>query len=126
MISGSKEKLLCFSMGHSELLPLYFVPYHTVNFWMDLLKYLFEKPVLTRVLCEGICSWLDHIHNSKLIERQEIADHLAKNLVEDYKPMTDFLSDEPILNIEVDEEYPSWCMYFDRAFNVNGMESTPC
>lgn len=45
---------------------------------------------------------------------------LSRNLVEDYKSMSDLFPDESILNIEVKEEYPNWCMYFDRAANVHG------
>lgn len=55
--------------------------------------------------------------SQKSINGQAIADHLTENPFEDYKPMTDFIPDESILDIETKEEYPSECMYLDEWRN---------
>lgn len=34
--------------------------------------------------------------------------------------MTEFFPGESILSIETEEEYPSWCMYFDGVVHVHG------
>lgn len=47
----------------------------------------------------------------KSMKGQAIADHLAENSIEGYKPMTDLFLGVSILNIKPEEEHSNWLMY---------------
>jgi len=57
----------------------------------------------------------------KVVKGSVIANHLADNTVEDYKPLDFDFSDENLLSIEAEEEKTDWwTMFFDGAVNVYG------
>lgn len=78
------QRLRHYMMCHTTLL----------IFQMDLLKYLFEKLVLSRrhAIRHLLSTEFDITFiTQKSIKGQLIADHLAENPIENYNPMADFL-----------------------------------
>ncbi|XP_075087572.1 uncharacterized protein LOC142169588 [Nicotiana tabacum] len=60
----------------------------------------------------------------KAIKGQDLADHLAENLVDgDYEPLTTYFPDEEVLfgGEDITESYPGWKMFFDGAENFKGV-----
>lgn len=79
---------------------------------MDSLKYLFKKPVISGRLARWHQLWQSstphmQLQNQKSIKEQAIADHLAKNSVEEYEPMADLFPGETIMSIELEECTPT-------------------
>ncbi|XP_070020277.1 uncharacterized protein [Nicotiana sylvestris] len=62
--------------------------------------------------------------NQKAINGQALADHLAKNLVdEEYKPLKMYFPDEEVSFIgeDIAESYDGWRLFFDGAANFKGV-----
>ncbi|XP_070005409.1 uncharacterized protein [Nicotiana sylvestris] len=58
------------------------------------------------------------------MKAQALADHLAKNLVDDeYEPLKTYFPDEEVMCVdEVDhDEKPGWKLFFDRVVNMKGV-----
>ncbi|GLT27541.1 hypothetical protein SLA2020_025280 [Shorea laevis] len=91
---------------------------------MDPIKYIFEKPSLSGRIARWhmLLSEFEIIYmTQKAVKGQAIADHLAKNAVEDYQPVEWEFPDEDIMAIEESNcETSNWKMYFDGAANQNG------
>ncbi|XP_070030000.1 uncharacterized protein [Nicotiana sylvestris] len=58
------------------------------------------------------------------MKAQALADHLAKNPVDDeYNPLSTYFSDEEVNSVEViSEDANAWKMVFDRAVNTKGVK----
>ncbi|XP_070034557.1 uncharacterized protein [Nicotiana tomentosiformis] len=95
---------------------------------MDPLKYIFQKPMPMSKLAKWqilLLSEFDIIFvTQKAIKGQALADHLAKNLVdEEYKPLRKYFPDEEVSYIREDiaEAYDGWRMFFDGVENFKGV-----
>ncbi|KAK4737952.1 hypothetical protein R3W88_001649 [Solanum pinnatisectum] len=59
----------------------------------------------------------------KSIKAQDLADHLAENLVdEEYEPLKTYFPDEEVAFVgeDISEAYPGWRVFFDGATNHQG------
>ncbi|XP_058078573.1 uncharacterized protein LOC131226881 [Magnolia sinica] len=92
---------------------------------MDLLKYLFEKPVLMGRIAKWklLLSKFDITYvTQKMIKGQALADHLAAHSLPDYQQLKVFFPNEDILLIKGEEERKvgEWTLFFDGAANSKG------
>ncbi|XP_070036569.1 uncharacterized protein [Nicotiana tomentosiformis] len=94
---------------------------------MDLLKYLFQKPMLTEKLAKWqiLLSEFDIIYvTQKAVKGQALADHLAENPVGgEYEPLKTYFPDEEVSFVgeDITETYDSWRIFFDGAANFKGV-----
>lgn len=89
---------------------------------MDPLKYLFEKPAVSRIHDGSDLDRLSRVWTyvtQKSIKGQAIADHLATHPVPAYEPLKTDFPDEDLLFVTA-EEPNNWQMNFDGAFNDSG------
>ncbi|XP_058087511.1 uncharacterized protein LOC131234595 [Magnolia sinica] len=91
---------------------------------MDSLKYLFEKPALTRRIAKWklLLSEFDITYvTQKVIKGQAVVDHLIAHSLPDYQPLKTFFPDEDVLLIEEEErKVGEWTLFFDGATNSKG------
>jgi len=94
---------------------------------MDPIKYIFEKPALTRRIArwQMLLSEYDILYvTQKAIKGSALANFLAHQPVEDYQPMLPDLPDEDISALfhadEYNHEVNTWTLFFDGASNVMG------
>jgi len=94
---------------------------------MDPVKYIFEKPALTR----WIARWQVRLSKfnivyvtQKAIKGRALADYLAQQPINDYQPMHLEFSDEDIMTLfeeEVeDDDRDKWILWFDDTSNTLG------
>ncbi|XP_015075307.1 uncharacterized protein LOC107019279 [Solanum pennellii] len=84
---------------------------------MDLLKYIFQKPMRTGKLAK----W--QILLAKAVKAHALADHMTENPVDDdYRPLKTYFPDEQVAFVgeDISEEYDGWRMFFDGAKNLSG------
>ena len=94
---------------------------------MDPIKYIFEKPALTRRIArwQVLLSEFDIVYvTQKVVKGSALADYLAQQPIDDYQPMHPEFPDEDIMALfdqegEV-EDKDKWTMSFDGASNVWG------
>jgi len=94
---------------------------------MDPIKYIFEKPALTgRITRWQMLSEYDIQYvTQKAIKGSALADHLAHQPVEDYRPMQLEFPDEEILSLfKEDDDNDTWILFFDGSSNALGRGST--
>ncbi|XP_077251836.1 uncharacterized protein LOC143891069 [Tasmannia lanceolata] len=95
--------------------------------WMDPLKYLFEKPALTRRTARWLLllSEFDITYVSqKSVKGQAIVEHLADSPVEENALLKAEFPDEEIMDVEEDTPNSRWTMYFDGAVNNQDISAT--
>ena len=94
---------------------------------MDPLKYIFQKTMPTGRLAKWqiLLTEFDFVYVTRTaMKTQELADHLAENPIDDeYKPLKTYFPDEEINSIEEEilDNDPIWKLYFNGAFNKNGV-----
>jgi len=94
---------------------------------MDPVKYIFEKPALTRRIArwQVLLFEFDIVYvTQKAIKGSALADYLAQQLHNDYQPMHPEFLDEDIMalfeeNVE-DEDRDKWIVWFDGVSNILG------
>ncbi|XP_070007873.1 uncharacterized protein [Nicotiana sylvestris] len=95
--------------------------------WLNLLKYIFQKPMTTRKLVKWqiLLNKFDIVYiTHKAIKGQALAGHLIENPLDgDYKLLTMYFPDEEVLfaGEDIAESYPVWRMFFDGASNFKGV-----
>jgi len=94
---------------------------------MDPVKYIFEKPALTRRIArwQVLLLEFDIVYvTQKAIKGSTLADYLAQQPINDYQPMHLEFLDEDIMTLfeeEVeDEDRDKWIVWFDGASNALG------
>ena len=94
---------------------------------MDPVKYIFEKPALTRRIArwQVLLLEFDIVYvTQKAIKVSALADYLAQQPINDYQPMHPKFPDEDIMALfeeEVeDEDRDKWVVWFDGASNALG------
>lgn len=121
---------MCFGVGNIEIAPLYAILYYIANFPNEFV----EVPIWKNYVIGKMAQWhllLAEFYITKVIQKlvkgQAFANHLVENPIDGYQPMIDLFPDEPILNIEIEEDHSNWRMYFDEAVNIhgNGIEAIP-
>ncbi|XP_075086198.1 uncharacterized protein LOC142168921 [Nicotiana tabacum] len=91
------------------------------------LKYIFQKPMPTGKLAKWkiLLNKVDIMYiTQKAIEGQAVANHLIENLVDgDNELFSTYFLDKEILFVgeDVEESYPGWRIFFDRAANFKGV-----
>ena len=92
---------------------------------MDPVKYIFEKPALSRLIAQWQVLLLefDIVYvTQKAIKRSAMADYLAQQPINDYQHMHLEFPDEDIMTLfeeEVeDEDRDKWIMWFDGMSNA--------
>ncbi|XP_070017816.1 uncharacterized protein [Nicotiana sylvestris] len=94
---------------------------------MDLVKYIFQKPVPMGKLAKWqiLLSEFDIVYvTQKAIKGQALADHLAENPVGgEYELLKTYFPDEEVSLIgeDITETYDGWRMFFDGAANFKGL-----
>ncbi|XP_070022651.1 uncharacterized protein [Nicotiana sylvestris] len=94
---------------------------------MDLLKYIFQKPIPTGKLAKWqiLLSEFDIVYvTQKAIKGQTLADHFAENPMDrEYEPLKMYFPDEEVSFIGEDivESYDGWRMFFDGVANFKGV-----
>ncbi|XP_070035328.1 uncharacterized protein [Nicotiana tomentosiformis] len=94
---------------------------------MDLLKYIFQKPMPTGKLAKWqiLLSEFDIIYvTQKAVKGQALVGHLAENPVDgEYKPLKMYFPDEEVsfMGEDITEAYDGWRMFFDEAANFKGV-----
>lgn len=85
--------------------PSYTIRHHIADHLLDPLKYLFEKPALSRRLARWhlLLAELIALMLHRIVKEQPMVDHLAETRVDGYQPITDLFPDEFILNIKAEE-----------------------
>jgi len=94
---------------------------------MDLIKYIFEKPALTRKIARWQMLLLEYdivYVTQKVIKGSALADFLAHQPVEDYQPMLSDFPDEDISALFHTDEYNhdvnTWTLFFDGSWHRSG------
>ncbi|XP_028214982.1 uncharacterized protein LOC114397050 [Glycine soja] len=94
---------------------------------MDPIKYIFEKPTLTRRIArwQVLLSEFDIIYvTQREIKGSALADYLAQQPINDYQPMHPEFPDEDIMTLfeeEVEhEDRDKWIVWFDGVSNALG------
>jgi len=94
---------------------------------MDPVKYIFEKPALTRRIArwQVLLSEFDIAYvTQKAIKGSALVDYLAQHPLNDYQPMHPEFPDEDVMALfeeEVeDEDKDKWIMWFDGMSNALG------
>ena len=91
---------------------------------MDPIKYIFEKPALTRKIAgwQMLLSEYDIQYvTQKVIKGSALADYLAHQPVEDYQPIQPQFPDEEILSLfKEDDDDDTWILLFDGSCNILG------
>ena len=122
------ERTCCALVWATHRLRQYMLNYTT---WlvskMDPVKYIFEKPALTRriVQWQVLLSEFDIVFvTQKAIKGSALADYIAQQPINDYHPMHPKFSDEDLMTLfeeEVkDEDRDKWIVWFDSASNALG------
>ncbi|XP_075077201.1 uncharacterized protein LOC142163945 [Nicotiana tabacum] len=118
------EGTCCALTWISQKLKHYLLAYTThLIFRLDLLKYIFQKPMPIGKLAKWqilLGEFYIVYVMQKAIKGQELDDHLPKNPVDkDYKPLTTYFLDEEVLFVGdvISESYPGWKMFFNGAAN---------
>ncbi|XP_070005506.1 uncharacterized protein [Nicotiana sylvestris] len=94
---------------------------------MDLLKYIFQKPMLTGKLAKWqiLLSEFNIVYvTQKAVKGQALADHLAENPVDgEYESLKTYFPDEEVSFIreDIEESYDGWRMFFDGVANFKGV-----
>jgi len=94
---------------------------------MDLVKYIFKKPALTRRIAwwQVLLSEFDIVYvTQKAVKRSALADYLAQQPINVYQPMHPEFPNEDIMTLfeeEVgDEDRDKWIVWFDGVSNALG------
>ncbi|XP_070057492.1 uncharacterized protein [Nicotiana tomentosiformis] len=94
---------------------------------MDLLKYIFHKPI-PRVKLAKWKILLSEFHIvyviQKAVKGQALADHLEENPVDgEYEPLKMYFPDEEMSFVgeDITKAYDGWRMFLDRATNFKGV-----
>ncbi|XP_031402654.1 uncharacterized protein LOC116212228 [Punica granatum] len=101
--------------------------YHTIHLLSkaDPLKYLLGSPSSMRNIAKWRCQLtkydIEYVSRTS-VKGQAIADHLAEFPIKDDTPINSDFLDEGILQINSEEDRPSWKMYFDDAVNSTGSD----
>ncbi|XP_059627759.1 uncharacterized protein LOC132270603 [Cornus florida] len=94
---------------------------------MNPLKYIFENPILTGCISRWQMLLIEFnivYVTQKLVKAGAIAEYLAENPTDDYRPIETYFPDEAILLAMEEEEIEQevkWKMYFDGAVNKKGV-----
>ncbi|XP_070010431.1 uncharacterized protein [Nicotiana sylvestris] len=94
---------------------------------MDLLKYIFQKPMPTGKLAKWqiLLSEFDIIYvTQKVVKGQALADHLAENPVGgEYEPLKMYFPNEKMSFVgeDITEAYDGWRIFFDGDANFKGV-----
>ncbi|XP_070048897.1 uncharacterized protein [Nicotiana tomentosiformis] len=94
---------------------------------MDPLKYIFQKPMLTKYLekWQILLSEFNIIYvTQKAVKGQVLVDHLAENPIEgEYEPLKTYFPDEEVSFVgeDITEAYDGWRMFFDGDANFKGV-----
>ncbi|XP_070053384.1 uncharacterized protein [Nicotiana tomentosiformis] len=94
---------------------------------MDPMKYKFHKLTPTGRLAKWqiMLTEFDIVYVTRTaMKAQDLADHLAKNPVDDeYQPLSTYFLDEEVNSIEViPEDSNAWKIFFDGVVNAKGVE----
>ncbi|XP_070035011.1 uncharacterized protein [Nicotiana tomentosiformis] len=122
------ERTCCALTWIAQELRHYFCAYTTyIISRMDLLKYIFQKPMPTGKLAKWqiLLSEFDIIYvTQKAVKGQALADHLADNSVGgEYEPLKTYFPDEEVSFVgeDITETYDGWRMFFDGDANFKGV-----
>ena len=92
---------------------------------MDLLKYIFQKPMPTGRLAKWqmLLTEFDIVYVTRIaMKAQALVDHLTENPIdEEYEPLKTYFPDEEVLYVDefVSEDCHSvWKLFFDGVVNV--------
>ncbi|XP_070002441.1 uncharacterized protein [Nicotiana sylvestris] len=93
---------------------------------LDPLKYIFQKPIPTERLAKWqiLLTEFDIVYVTRTtMKAQALADHLAKNPVDDeYQPLNTYFPDEEVNSVvAISEDINSWKMFFDGAVNAKSV-----
>ncbi|XP_070018069.1 uncharacterized protein [Nicotiana sylvestris] len=94
---------------------------------MDLLKYIFQKPMLTGKLARWqiFLSEFDFIYvTQKAVNGQALADHLTENPVGgEYEPLKTYFPNKEVSFVgeDIAKAYHGWRIFFDGAANFKGV-----
>ncbi|PKI73962.1 hypothetical protein CRG98_005638 [Punica granatum] len=118
------EKMCCALVWVMQRLRRYTL-YHTISLLSkaDPLRYLLDSPSSMRNIAKWRCQLttydIEYVPRTS-VKGQAIADHLAKFPINDDTPINTDFPDEGILQIDEEEDEPTWKMYFDGAVNSVG------
>jgi len=90
---------------------------------MDPVKYIFEKPTLTRRIArwQVLLSEFDIVYvTQKALKGSALEDYLAQQPISDFQPMHPDFPDEDIMEESEDEDKEKWIVWFDGASNSLG------
>jgi len=94
---------------------------------MDLIKYILEKPALTERIArwQMLLSEFDIVYvTQKAIKGSALAEYLAQQPIDNYRPMQPKFPDEDILALFVSEDdgndEKEWTLFFDGSSNALG------
>ena len=122
------ERTCCALVWASHRLRQYMLSHTT---WliskMDPVKYIFEKPALTRRIArwQVLLSELDIVYvTQNAVKGSALADYLAQQPLQDYRPMHPEFPDEDIMALfeerRTHEDIDKWIVCFDEASNALG------
>ena len=120
------ERTCCALVWASHRLRQYMLSHTTwLIFKMDPVKYIFEKPALTGRIArwQVLLSEFDIVYvTQKEIKRSSLADYLAQQPLQDYRPMHPEFPDEDIMALfeekRMHEDIDKWIVCFDGASNA--------
>ncbi|XP_031392416.1 uncharacterized protein LOC116204461 [Punica granatum] len=118
------EKLCCALVWVMQRLRQYTL-YHTIRLLSkaDSLKYMLDSPSSMRSIAKWRCQLaeydIEYVARTS-VKGQAIADHLAEFPIEDNTPIDPDFPNEGILQVDSEEDSPTWKMYFDGAVNSTG------
>ncbi|XP_006579196.1 uncharacterized protein [Glycine max] len=84
---------------------------------MDPVKYIFEKPTLTRRIArwQVLLSEFDIVYvTQKALKGSALEDYLAQQPISDFQPMHPDFPDEDIMEESEDEDKEKWIVWFDE------------
>ncbi|PKI51044.1 hypothetical protein CRG98_028569, partial [Punica granatum] len=118
------EKMCCALVWVMQRLRQYTL-YHTIHLLSKAnpLRYLLDCPSSMTNIAKWRCQLteydIEYVFRTS-IKGQAIADHLAEFPIEDDTPINSDFPDEGILQVDDEEDEPTWKMYFDGAVNSVG------
>ena len=118
--------MLCPSVGITQVAALYSLFYLAAHFYMDPIKYIFEKPAFTgKISCwQMLLSKFDIVLvTRKAIKGQAMVDYLTDQPLNELELLESLFPDKDVMALEPKPnsmEQWRWKLYFDGAANSTG------